>query len=465
VNTKTPRQDNVLRLDTTGRVTPRGVGRKTILLVGLLAFWLGSLPVSAQTTHTNAVNTHTNAVNTQTNVVKPSNASNRYLLVVEMSRGTKSRSDGVFKAVQALLGTGLGGQARRGDTIGLWTYNDDVYSGGLPLQKWSPEGVRSIVGKTMNFLTDQKFEKSGRLEKVMPLLQRVIGDSEYITVILVTDGSQKFQGTPFDDPINASYKSWRTEQQDAHMPFITVLRAKRGKLTDYTVNPAQWPLDMPPLPPELVPVEPKPAPVVAKAAPPVGPSLYLYGKTKSNTPLPPEARPPAETPTPPAATETLSPIKLAPKPAATLAEPAPIAKPSAVTDTPPGDTTTIVQAPTANPPPVTLAANPPAAAPAPVASPKVEPISTPPTVAAVKPPETPDDPNRPPAPAALQHPNPVAVAVPAEPVFNSRLMIAGSVLVLIVLIGGALVMKSMKRSRAISHASLITRSLDRTGKE
>jgi hypothetical protein len=55
--------------------------------------------------------------------------------------------------------------------------------------------------------------------------------------------------------------------------------------------------------------------------------------------------------------------------------------------------------------------------------------------------------------------------VAAEPVFNSRLMIAGSVLVLIVLIGGALVMKSMKRSRAISHASLITRSLDRTGKE
>jgi hypothetical protein len=96
----------------------------------------------------------------------------------------------------------------------------------------------------------------------------------------------------------------------------------------------------------------------------------------------------------------------------------------------------------------------------------VEPIPTPPTVAAVKPaPETPEAPNRPPAPAALQHPNPVAVAVPAEPVFNSRLMMAGSVLVLIVLIGGALVMKSMKRSRAISHASLITRSLDRTGKE
>jgi hypothetical protein len=460
VNNKTTRQQTGSGPDLTASTAPFAFGFQKLgwLFVCLFAPALLAAPV--QTNATKA------AEAPRTMPSKP----NRYLLVVETSKAVQRRSEGIYRAVHALLATGMGGQANPGDTIGLWTFNDDLYVGGFPLQEWSPRNQRGIIGKVMNYLTEQKFEKTTRFEKVLVALERVVHDSEYITVILVTDGSQKLGGTPFDNQINEAYKSWRAEQQEARMPFITVLRGKRGKLTDYTVNPAQWPLDMPPLPPELIPVVVKPPPVVAAAPPPVGPSLYLYGKKRSDTPIldpqtkveisAPGTSAPAATPGKPAATQTESvvapvaePPRLDPEPRE-ISRPGPVETkllpPPAATSAPVSPATLVVAA---SPPPVPAAqTDSTAKAPEPVAAPRI-------AVAPVAP-QAPERVADAKSPAAL------AAALPAQPVLNSGVMlIAGSVLVLLVLVGGALLMKAMKRARAVSHASLITRSLDRTGKE
>src|SRR5881396_2162018 len=56
--------------------------------------------------------------NSQTN---PTSPSNRYLFIVETSRSMQRRSDGMLAAVQQLLNSGIGGQLKRGDTLGIWT--------------------------------------------------------------------------------------------------------------------------------------------------------------------------------------------------------------------------------------------------------------------------------------------------------------------------------------------------------
>ena len=219
----------------------------------------------------------------QTNAAALGTNSNRYLLLVETSRAMQRRSAGMIAAVKDLLDTSMSGQLRRGDTLGIWTYNQQLYAGRFPLQQWSPESQRTLTTRVLAFLQEQTYENQAALPLVMPALERLIKQSPFLTIILISDGEQKIHGTPFDAAINKSFDTWEQEQQKARMPLLTVLRAQAGRLNAYSVNAAPWPVDMPPLPKELLEAKaqkkeaasPAPAP---KPLPPVGPSLYLSGK-------------------------------------------------------------------------------------------------------------------------------------------------------------------------------------------
>src|SRR6266446_9034879 len=218
----------------------------------------------------------------QTNTPPPGN---RYLFIVETSRSMQRRSDGILTAVQQLLTSGIGGQLRRGDTLGIWTYNDELYPGRFPLQHWSPEVHRTIVSRAVSFLQQQKLEKQCTFVPVLPALEALVKDSPFLTVIVVSAGEQKILGTPFDDQINKLYTSWANEQQKARMPLVTILRAKAGKYTDFSVNAAPWPVEMPPLPKEILVAqtpEKKSAPPVTKPSPPpIGRNIIVSGKKTS----------------------------------------------------------------------------------------------------------------------------------------------------------------------------------------
>src|SRR5947207_8547229 len=212
---------------------------------------------------------------------------NRYLLIVETSHAMKGRLVGTLRTVNDLIATRMRGQLHLGDTIGVWTYNDILSTGKLPLQEWS-EGTRAeIAGKIIDFLKEQKFEKQGRMEQLLPVLMQVVKKSDFITIVLLSDGSQEFHGTPFDQQINQSYKQWSAQQQQAHMPFLTVLRARRGQFTNYSVTPAPFHVEMPPLPIELVKPKASPSlPVVSAPKtppPPMAAPLIISGR-KSEKP-------------------------------------------------------------------------------------------------------------------------------------------------------------------------------------
>ena len=108
------------------------------------------------------------------NPEKPALLSNRFLLIIETSRSMQRRADGALQAVKELLDSGMKGQLRAGDTLGLWTFNDELYAGEFPLQRWSPETQKAITTRALTFLREQKFEKQSSLEKVYPTLKQVI---------------------------------------------------------------------------------------------------------------------------------------------------------------------------------------------------------------------------------------------------------------------------------------------------
>jgi hypothetical protein len=93
-------------------------------------------------------------------------------------------------------------------------------------------------------------------------------NSQFITVILISDGQEKIQGTPYDTQINNYYEMWQKEQDQAKVPFLTLLRAERGQFTTFTVNTPPWPLEMPALPTALLP-PPRPQTVQTSTLPPL----------------------------------------------------------------------------------------------------------------------------------------------------------------------------------------------------
>ena len=179
--------------------------------------------------------------------VKAAPSSDRCLLIVETSKAMQRSTDGILRSAEDALRSVLTSEFRDGGTLGVWTFNEDLLTGRFPLQTWSSSGQKDIMRRTLAFLKAQKYEKQSNLDKVAPALARVVKDSELITVILISSGDSQIRGTPFDDGINSAFRQGLEQQRKARMPFVTILRARKGSLGAYYVNTPPWPLQVPQL--------------------------------------------------------------------------------------------------------------------------------------------------------------------------------------------------------------------------
>ncbi len=218
----------------------------------------------------------------QTNAFTPKPIPNRFLIVVETSRAMDKREAAVSQVLNQLLLSGMNGQLRNGDSLGLWTFNDELHGGEFPLQEWTSQNKSNITANVLAFVQKQKFGKTGHLAKVLPELGRLARTSETITFVFLSSGNETITGTPFDAKLNEPFMKWKDQQAKAHQPFVAVLRASKGRLTDFTVTPAPWPVEMPPLP--APPPAAAPTQIVSTPKAPVRilPPLIVSGR-KTNT--------------------------------------------------------------------------------------------------------------------------------------------------------------------------------------
>lgn len=296
---------------------------------GCLAAWLGS-PLVAQS---------------------PSAAPSLYraLFVVDTSYSMSRVAKAARQEVYDLILNGVQGQLRTGDLYTVWTFNSDVYTNRFSPKAWDGKLNQALASGALRFLESQKCEKQTRLDRLWPELGKVSLASEILTVFLITDGDDRFEGTPFDEPVNALFKQHYREMRRAKRPFVTTMVALRGRFVAYTVSPAGEPIALGDL-----------AQQIAQVAPPAEP-------TKSPaTELPPRV---AEAPA--AQTNTLASI---PEPSIPPVA-APIETPVAVTNKPPASSQppspplkTAIETVTSN-----LVQKPPAVTPAPIAQKEAQP--------------------------------------------------------------------------------------------
>jgi len=390
------------------------------------------------------------------------------------------RLDSIVEVVGDLLRSEMKGQLRPGDSIGLWTFNQEVRAGGLPVQRWTRENGEAIAQRATAYIRQQRFEKEANLKRAVPGIQQLIKASESITLILITSGLDTIHGTPFDKEINDCYALWRSEQTKARKPFLTLLRAHQGTLTSHVVSPAQWPLELPPLPDPPKPRTTTTNPTAAtnqaavKAPPRTVAPLIVTGK-KASTPEPAVVIPPA-TAGQPAGTLATTNVSSPP-----VVKPAPVeASPRAANLTP----ATSPATPSANVTATAAGTGVPAVKEALTSAP--QPLAQPAPTPTV--PATPVTPPKPPAPA-VQVPLPVAAEAPqtestpavttpesaappaqmatVPPPPTSRTTFVGLWLLIAlgVVLGAVILLLALRRGRPNRAASLITESIDRNPPE
>src|SRR5487761_2032399 len=277
----------------------------------------------------------------------------RFLFVFDTSANLKQRGPAVEKSLNTLLATSMNGQMHTGDTIGVWTFNQDLHPGDFPLQAWNSADAVMTASNLTQFVRRQKYANKARFEVLQPLLNRVVEGSERLTVLIFSDGATKITGTTFDAGINQLFEQNAAARKKAREPFVVVLRSQQGKYVGCTVSYPPQLVSFPQFPPLPPLPEPPPAPKPVPAPPPapavIVPSMVITGST-SELPLAPPAAKPAPAIPPPAI------------------ESAPVVEPSvapAVPGVPPPPAGTVMPAAPANPPAIPPV-NPPAPSAAPV---------------------------------------------------------------------------------------------------
>ena len=409
-------------------------------------------------------------------------SANRWLFVFDTSHSMRDRAKGVEDVTLDLLATGMHGNIHPGDTIGIWTFNDKLHAGEVPLQTWSQDAAPTIARNILVFMRKQSYENSANLDAVVPGVLNLVKSSDVITVILISDNGSPLNGTPFDAKLNTYYKENYRQQKKEKMPFITVFRGMGGNLTTNTVTMAPWPVDIPTVPvPQVAAQKPK-APV---------PSLIVIGK-KPETVAPPAPLPTA-VPMPVVEKSSLPVTPVEPTVGANPTPVMPVMTSNVIQAVAPTITAVTTPAPPANPTEAAAPAAVPPAVPTEVATPPAttEPKVIAPATVSTTPKVTPPPPVSAepkskvaaiqPAPAVTPLPYPdvtpkiepaasnsaisaeqsgveTAVTVPSQNLFSTRNIVIASV-GLVVIVGGLIVL-SARRSRA-PRASLITQSFER----
>jgi hypothetical protein len=137
--------------------------------------------------------------------------------------------DASRQALFDLILSGVRKQMRAGDSFGVWTFNEAT-NFDYPKQDWNADRAFELASRAAIFLQRQRCEKQANLDQLIEKLESIIKAVKDVNILLITCGEPPMRGTSFDALVNAEYTRRTSERKKAQKPFVTTIVARQGRI-------------------------------------------------------------------------------------------------------------------------------------------------------------------------------------------------------------------------------------------
>lgn len=221
---------------------------------------------------------------------------NRFLLIVEATADSARNTQATRDAVADLLVKGFNGIARPGDTIGVWVAGERLDTS-FPMFVWQPAASRAYAVQADAFISKRPWSGRWNVTNALPAIKELAGDSEALTIALVSAPRTRLTGMPFSENVSAIQDTAAPDLERTRLPFVTFLTIREREISAAAVNSGMgpWTIPNPPLPKPIVTTAP---PVTPVSKPVVAAKSIVGNATKIELSSNPPARLPETTPAP-----------------------------------------------------------------------------------------------------------------------------------------------------------------------
>ena len=126
---------------------------------------------------------------------------NRFLLIVEATADSARNTQATRDAVADLLVKGFNGIAKPGDTIGVWVAGERLDTS-FPMFVWQPAASRAYAVQADAFISKRPWSGRWNVTNALPAIQDLAGDSEALTIALVSAPRTRLTGMPFSENVS-----------------------------------------------------------------------------------------------------------------------------------------------------------------------------------------------------------------------------------------------------------------------
>ena len=179
----------------------------------------------------------------------------RFLIIVEKSEATEALRLDLPQTVFDLVYRGANGHLPDGAVFEIWLFGAETILRGFQPQMLTPQNHLPLASRASGYV---RAAKNGGKADVNKLVEHIRGAGEMgleLTIILVTAPDTRLHGTRSDAEINGVLDANAETQRTARRPFITSIRVQDGQLAAFVVSDSPFTMVIPPMPATLLSAE------------------------------------------------------------------------------------------------------------------------------------------------------------------------------------------------------------------
>lgn len=193
-----------------------------------------------------------------------------FLFIIESSLSMAPRKAAMVQMVRNMIVSGFEKQIQSGDSIDIWTYDEENRISGFPPQIWEEAESKRIAADAAQFVGLLEFNGRGHFEVVARDLEALLPNAKRLLIVLITDGNELLSGIPLDLDLNEFVANEKRRRPDPKQPFLISIATANGKYIQWSAYCDESDHVLANLPPRVTPQskpQPKSQPQVATARP------------------------------------------------------------------------------------------------------------------------------------------------------------------------------------------------------